>query len=69
MSHCDYPLFTLSGEDKRWVSEVTEDGRDKQWVGPMLLCVQLCSAETRTHFGELPVLQDLDLGECDYHSQ
>ena len=43
------------------MSAVDEDGSDKQWVGPLLLCAQLCSAETRTHFGELPILQDLDL--------
>ena len=60
-SHTKYPLFTPGGKDKRWLSDVSEDGSGRQWVGGMLLCAQLCSAETRTHFGELPLLQDLDL--------
>lgn len=62
-SHEKYPLFTPGGKDKRWLhdNDIPEDEHGRQWVGGMLLCAQLCSKETRTHFGELPILQDLDL--------
>ena len=59
--HSNYPLFTPGGEDTRWAGSEQEDERRHFWVGGMLVCAQLCCSETRTHSGEGPFLQDLDL--------
>lgn len=60
-AHANYPFFTPGGADKRWAGSRLDEERGKLWVGGLLLCAQLCTSETRTHFGEGPVLQDLDL--------
>ncbi|EMD40480.1 hypothetical protein CERSUDRAFT_111075 [Gelatoporia subvermispora B] len=43
-SHFNYPLFTASGEDKRWlVNDHLEEG-GLQWIGSMMITAQLVSS-------------------------
>lgn len=42
----------------RWTGEL-EQGNF--WVGGLLLTAQLVTSQTHTHYGAIPVLQDLDL--------
>ncbi|KAI5119587.1 hypothetical protein M0805_005759 [Coniferiporia weirii] len=60
-SHTNYPLFTAGGEDVRWTGEGMMEEHGNYWVGGLLLTAQLVTPQTRTHSGEMPALQDLDL--------
>ncbi|THH13633.1 hypothetical protein EW146_g6611 [Bondarzewia mesenterica] len=61
LSHANYPLFTPSGEDKRWFGSgaLEEDGR--LWVGPLMLTAQITGPQTSIQWADGPSLQDLDL--------
>ncbi|THH11905.1 hypothetical protein EW145_g329 [Phellinidium pouzarii] len=59
--HINYPLYTPGGEDVRWTGAGLLEEQGNFWVGVQLLTAQLVTPQTRTHSGELPVLQDLDL--------
>ncbi|KAL0580077.1 hypothetical protein V5O48_001936 [Marasmius crinis-equi] len=54
-SHENYPWYTPSGSDKRWL-EIEEEGL--QWVGGMMIMTQLCGPRPRE---ASETLQDLDL--------
>ncbi|KAL4249671.1 hypothetical protein ABKN59_007062 [Abortiporus biennis] len=61
-SHANYPFYTPSGEDKRWLgfgSDGEEGGR--QWVGGLMLTAQLIGPHTKEPIADGPWLQDLDL--------
>lgn len=60
-AHWNYPFYTPGEEDKRWIGTGLDEEKGNLWVGSLLLCAQLCTQETRTHSGERPILQDLDL--------
>ncbi|KAH8118654.1 hypothetical protein DFH11DRAFT_1568580 [Phellopilus nigrolimitatus] len=60
-SHANYPFFTPGGGDLRWRGAGLLEEQGNYWVGGMLLTAQLVTQDTRTHSGEMPALQDLDL--------
>ncbi|EKM59302.1 uncharacterized protein PHACADRAFT_86162 [Phanerochaete carnosa HHB-10118-sp] len=61
LSHANYPFYTPSGEDKRWIGTTDLEEEGMQWVGGLMLTAQLIGPRTKDHFTEGPPFQDWDL--------
>lgn len=59
--HCNYPMYTSGGFDRRWVNECELEPSDVKWVGNMMLVAQLVGPHTMEPWSGSPQLQDLDL--------
>ncbi|OBZ76557.1 hypothetical protein A0H81_03858 [Grifola frondosa] len=61
LSHANYPFYTPGGGDKRWLGSNELEERGMQWVGSLMLTVQIIGPHTKEAFADGPPMQDLDL--------
>jgi len=59
-SHSNYPLYTPSGEDKRWFGTGQTEEGGRQWVGGLMITAQLIGPHTKDS-ADGPRFQDTDL--------
>ncbi|KAI0940142.1 hypothetical protein AcW1_004946 [Taiwanofungus camphoratus] len=60
-SHENYPFYTPSDEDKRWLGSGELEENGMHWVGSMMLTAQLIGPHTKETIEDRLPLQDLDL--------
>jgi len=60
-SHENYPMYTASGVDRRWVHPDEIEQTTLKWVGSMMVTAQLVGPHTTEHWSDSPPLQDADL--------
>ncbi|KAI0692261.1 hypothetical protein BC835DRAFT_1416653 [Cytidiella melzeri] len=66
--HANYPFFTPSGEDKRWMIKDDLEEEGMQWVGPLMITAQLVGPRTKEPTTS-DTLQDWDLVDGAGRSQ
>ncbi|KIP12755.1 hypothetical protein PHLGIDRAFT_20795 [Phlebiopsis gigantea 11061_1 CR5-6] len=48
-SHANYPFYTPSGEDKRWLGTEDREEEGMQWVGGLMIAAQIIGPRTKEH--------------------
>ncbi|KAI0089061.1 hypothetical protein BDY19DRAFT_889736 [Irpex rosettiformis] len=66
--HAEYPFYTPSGEDKRWIVKEDLEEEGLSWVGPLMITVQVIGPRTKEPTTDHP-LQDWDLVDGTGRSQ